>query len=101
MRYSIESRDLIHVEDYGILSLAKNTGESIEKNLSKNWSGKYSQNFLNHVENLLRMHLKLLQKKLFKKEQKQLVICLAIKFQITLEPHHQTLQRLSQVRQRI
>ena len=36
MRYSIESRDLIHVEDYGILSLAKNTGESIEKKLSKN-----------------------------------------------------------------
>ena len=101
MRYSIESRGLIHVKVSGILSLAKNTGESIAKILSKNLSGKYSQNFLHHVENLLRMHLKLLQKQLFKKEQKQLVICLAINFQITLEPHHEILQRLSQVRQRI
>ena len=56
----------------------------IGKNISKNLSGKYSQELLDHANNLLLMHLKLSQKELLKKQQKQLVIWLVIKLQIEL-----------------
>ena len=49
-------------------------GKNIGKNISKNLSGKYSQNVLILLNNLQQMYLKLLQKELFKKQQKQLVI---------------------------
>ena len=42
--------------------------------MSRNLSGKYSQKHLDHAKNLEQMHLKLLQKEQFKKQQKQLVI---------------------------
>ena len=51
------------------------------KNISKSLSGKYSpgmlamrQKLVDHAKNLQQMHLKLLQKGSFKKQQKQLVI---------------------------
>ena len=48
MRYSLQPRDRIFVNDYGFLSFAKNMGKSIGKNISKNLSGKYNQKFLDH-----------------------------------------------------
>ena len=72
-RYSVQPKDRIFVKGYGFLSLAKNMGKNIGKSISKNLSGKYSQKHLDHVSNLQQMHLKLLQKEQFKKQQ-QLVI---------------------------
>ena len=76
-RYSVQRRDRIFVKGYGFLCFAKNRGKNIGKNISKNLSGKYSlgmlamcQNLLDHAKNLQQMHLKLLQKEQFKKQQK-------------------------------
>ena len=49
-------------------------GKNVGKNISKNISGKHSQKVLVHTKNLKQRHLKLLQKELIKKQQKQLVI---------------------------
>ena len=73
MRCSVQTRDRIFVKGYGFLSFAKNMGKIIGKNISKNVSGKYSQNFFITLKNLRQMHLQLLQKEQFKKQQ-QLVI---------------------------
>ena len=35
---------------YGFLSFANNVGKSIDKNISKSLSGKYSQKLLNHAQ---------------------------------------------------
>ena len=56
------------------LSFAKNMDKNNGKNISKTLSGKYSQKLLIMLKNLQQMHLKLLQKDSFKKQQKQLVI---------------------------
>ena len=67
--YPVQPRDRIFVKGYGFLSFARNVGKNVSKNITKNLSRKYSQNFLIMLNNLLQMHLKLLQK-----EQKQLVM---------------------------
>ena len=66
VRNSVQPRDRIFVKGYGFLSFAKN----IDKNVGKNLSGKYSQNLLIMLNNLQQMHLKLLRKDKFKKQQK-------------------------------
>ena len=71
-RYSVQPRDQIFVKGYGFLSFAENMSKNIGKNIRKSLSDKYS--FLIMPNNLLQMHLKLLQKDQFKKQQKQLVI---------------------------
>ena len=43
MCYSIQSRYGIFVKDYGVLPFAKNMNKNIDKNKSRNLSGKYSQ----------------------------------------------------------
>ena len=48
--------------------------KKIGKNITKNLSGKYSQKLLDHAKKLLHVHIKLLQKEQFKKQQMQLVI---------------------------
>ena len=50
MRYSVKPRDQIFVKGYGFLSFAKNIGKSIGKNKNKNFSGKYSQELLDHAK---------------------------------------------------
>ena len=73
-RYSFQKRDWIFVKDYEFLPFGRNIGKNIGKNISTNLSGKYVRNFLIMLTNLLQMHLKLLQKERFKKQQKELVI---------------------------
>ena len=68
-QYLAQPRERIFVKGYGFLSFAKNMGKNIGRNTSKNLSGKIVRNFLDKLNNLLPMRLKLLQKK-----QKQLVI---------------------------
>ena len=58
-RYAVQPRDM---------------GKNIDKDVSKNLSGKYSQKILIMLNSLPQMRLKLLQKEQFKKQQKQLVI---------------------------
>ena len=70
-RYSVQPRDKIFVKSYGFLSIAKNMGEKIGKNISKSLNSKYSQNLLIMVNNLQQMRLKLLQEDSFKKQRKQ------------------------------
>ena len=60
-RYSVQPRDQIFLKGYGFLSFAIN----VRKIISRNLSSKHS---------MLQMHLKLLQKEQFKKQQKQLAI---------------------------
>ena len=50
MRYSVKPRDQIFVKGYGFLTFAKNIGKSIGKNKNKNFSGKYSQELLDHAK---------------------------------------------------
>ena len=66
MRYSIEPRDRIYVKGYGFLSFAKNIG--------KNLSNKYGHKLLNSTKKSTMDAIKTVQKKQFKKQQKQLVI---------------------------
>ena len=73
-RYSVQPRDRIFAKGYAFLSYPKNMGKNIGKNTGKNLSGKYSQKLLDHAKKLQQMHLKLLKKEQFKKQQKQLVI---------------------------
>ena len=60
-RYSVEPRDRIFVKGYGFLSFAKNMGQNICENISKNLSGKHRQETK-------------IQKEQFRKQQKQLMI---------------------------
>ena len=79
--------------------MGKNTG----KNISKILSGKYSLKLLDHAKQSTKdaLHLKLIQKELFKKQQKQLVIWLVIKFLIELRKfekiHNNIIQRQLQI----
>ena len=70
MRYSVQPRDRIFVKRYEFLFFAKNMGKNTDKSLAVN----IGKNFLIMLNNLSQMHLKLLQKKKFKKQQKKLVI---------------------------
>ena len=72
-RYSVQPRDQIFLKGYVFLSF-RNMEKNIAKNISKNLISKYSPKFLIFLKNLLQMHLKLLQKEKFQKQQKQLVI---------------------------
>ena len=64
----------IFIKCYGFLSFVKNLGENIGKNVSKSLSVNIPKNFLIMPHILQQMHLNLLQKESFKKQQKQLVI---------------------------
>ena len=74
MRYSIKPRDRIYVKGYGFLSFAKN--------MSKNLSNKYSQNLIDTAKKSTTDAIKTVSKEQFRKQQKQLVIWLAIKLKI-------------------
>ena len=66
MRYSIEPRDRRYVKGYGFLSFAKNIG--------KNITNKYSQKLVDSAKKSATDAIKLLQKRKFKKQQKQMEI---------------------------
>ena len=51
-RYSVQLRDRIFGKGYGFLSFAKNTGKSIDKNIMKKVSSKYSQKLLYHAKQI-------------------------------------------------
>ena len=78
MRYSTEPRDEIFMEGYGFLPFAKLMDKHMNKNLgqtiSKNVSGKYSQELLNHVTQSATGALKTFSKITIKKQQKQPLI---------------------------
>ena len=73
-RNSIQPRDWIFVKSYGFLSFAKNMGKNIGKNMHKNLRGKYGQKLLDHAKKSATDALKTSSKRIFKKQQKQLVI---------------------------
>ena len=61
--YSVESRHRIFVKGYGFLSFAENMGTNIGKNISKSLSGKYNENFLDHVKQSVTDTLKTISKR--------------------------------------
>ena len=73
-RYYVQPRDRTFVKGYGFFSFAKNMGKNLGENRSKDLSGKYIQNLLDHTIQSATGALKLLLKEQFKKQQKQLVI---------------------------
>ena len=60
MLYSVQPRDQIFVKDYGFLSIGEYMGKNNGKNICKNVNT--AKGFLIMLNNLLQMHLKLLQK---------------------------------------
>ena len=71
--YLVQPGDRIFVKCHGFLLFAKNMGRTIDKNISKNLnSNKYSQKRIDKQS--ATDSLKILQKKQFEKQQKQLVI---------------------------
>ena len=71
----MEARGGILVKGYRLQPFAKNVSKNIGKNLSKEKvSGNTARNLLIMLNNLQQIHLKLVQKKQFKKQQKQLLI---------------------------
>ena len=68
-RYSIQPTDQIFVKGDGFWSFTKSMGKNIGKKVINT-----AKNFLIVLKSLQEMHLKLLQLKSFKKQQKQLVI---------------------------
>ena len=64
--YLVHPSDIIFVKGYGFLSFAKDMSKNIGKSITKN--------VLIMLDNLLQIHLKLLLKQQFQKQQKQMVI---------------------------
>ena len=64
-RCSVQLRDKIFVNCYGLLCFAKNMGKKVGRKISKNYSQIIVKNFF-----LLQVQLKLLQKEKFKIHQK-------------------------------
>ena len=60
MLYSVQPRDQIFVKGYGFLSIGEYMGKNNGKNICKN--ANTAKGFLIMLNNLLQMHLKLLQK---------------------------------------
>ena len=48
--YSVQPRDSIFVKGYRFLFFARDMVENVGKNIIKNISSKYSQNFLDHAK---------------------------------------------------
>ena len=67
--YSVQPKDRIFVKRYGLLSFAKSMGKKV-----KHYVVNTAKNFLLTLNSLEQMHLKLLQKESFKKQQRQLLI---------------------------
>ena len=78
-RYSVQPRDRIFVKGYGFLSFdIKIWVKIFVKIYIKTYVVNTAKILLIMLNNLQQMHLKLLQKEQFKKQQKQLVILLVI-----------------------
>ena len=73
-RNSVQPRDRIFVEGYGLLFFARNIGKMLLKIEVKNYVVNTVRNFLILLNNLLQIHFQLLQKEQFKKQQKRMVI---------------------------
>ena len=66
MRYLVQPRDRIFVNGYRFLCFAKNMGENIDNNVSRN--------LLIRLKHMPQMGLKVLQEEQLQKQLKQLVI---------------------------
>ena len=76
--------------------------KNISNNLRKDVIGRRNRKLLHHAKKSAIMHFRLLQKDQFKKQQKQLAICLVIKFLLKLGKlqrlHKKIVQRRLQMR---
>ena len=70
---------------------------NVNKNISKNLSGKYSQTFLDHAKQLAKGALKTPWRKWFKKQQQQLVIWFVTRLPIKLQKPQKVHHRLEAV----
>ena len=51
-RYSVQPIDPVLVKGYGFLSFVKNMSKDIGKNITKNLTGKCSQNLFDHIKKI-------------------------------------------------
>ena len=84
MCYSVQHIDWIFVKEYELLPFTKNMGKDIGKNISKNVSGKYSQKSLDHAKTSATDTLNIFQKDSCKKQQKNRVVWVVLKWLIEL-----------------
>ena len=70
---------------------------NVNKNISKNLSGKYSQTFLDHAKQLAKGALKTPWRKWFKKQQQQLIIWFVTRLPIKLQKPQNVHHRLEAV----
>ena len=70
---------------------------NVNKNISKNLSGKYSQTFLDHAKQLAKGALKTPWRKWFKKQQQQLIIWFVTRLPIKLQKPQKVHHRLEAV----
>ena len=62
-RHSVQARYKILVEGYGFLSIARNIGKYVSKNIRKNFSSsKYIHNLLDHIKQSATDALKIFKK---------------------------------------
>ena len=72
--YSNELRDQIFAKGYGILSFAKHFSKNIDRNIIKSSVVNTAKYLFIMLNNLVQMHVKLVQKEQLKKYQKKMVI---------------------------
>ena len=96
--YSVQPKNRIFVKGYGFLSFAENMGRNIGKNIKKPLVVNKVRKFLIMLNNLLKMHLKQLQKETIQKQQKQLVILLVIKSLTELQKFRKLHQKRIQMK---
>ena len=80
--YSNELRDRIFAKGYGFLSFAKHFSKNIDRNIIKSSVVNTAKYLFIMLNNLVQMHVKLVQKEQLKKYQKKMVNLLIIKLLI-------------------
>ena len=68
--YSVQSKNVVFVKDYGFLPFAKDIAENIGKNIIENLSNKYSQKRLDHAKQSATDALKTVSKREIQKTAK-------------------------------
>ena len=93
MRYSVQPRNDTFLKGYRFLSSLKKMGKNIGTNISKKWSGKYNQRFLDHTKKSAEDPFKTASKRAIQKTAKSTNYLLVIKSEKLQKVHNKKIQR--------